>query len=93
MYLSSMLFMLPFENISLPSFRPDDMKWAPGKIAAAEVEAVVELAVTSKIAFYVLASLFRVTFLLVASSAASLFILLLFCFSVPVFFVNAFAFQ
>ena len=82
--LSAMLFMFPFENITVSSFIPDDRKWASGAIADAAAE-VVEGVATKKTAASGVDSFLGVTGWLVASFASSLFISLLFSFGVPVF--------
>ena len=84
MSLSAMLFMFPFKNIPVSSFRPDDRKWASG--AMPEVaEAVVLVAVVAKTAASELDSFSRVMGQLVASFTTSSFILIVLRFNVPVF--------
>ena len=82
--LSAILFMFPFENISVSSFSPYDRKWASGPMAKT-VAVVATGAVGAKTAAYGAASLSRVTGLLVAFSLDLSFIFLLLCFSVPFF--------
>ena len=76
-----MFFMFPFENFSVSSFSPDYRKWESGAIA---VSVAVGSAVEKMAASWV-ASLLSITGRSVASFVASSFMLLLLCFSVPVF--------
>ena len=78
--LSSMFFMLPFENISVTSFSPDDRKWEFWEMAEAKGAAAAAVAAGSMVAKTVasgVASLSRVTVQLVASFAMSSFISLI----------------
>ena len=84
-YLSAILFMLPFENSSVSNFIPDDRKWASGAMSEAKVATVAMGTAAAKTVAYGVDSFSRVTDFLVASFTASSFISLLLCFSVPVF--------
>ena len=91
--LLAMILMLPFENISVSIFSPDDKKWSSGEMVETTAVAVAAGATEAKNMASIVASWSRVEVWLVASFAALLFILLILCFSVQVFFINVFSFK
>ena len=76
---------VPFQNISVSSFSPDDRKWASEAMVESETAEVMTGATEVKTLVSGLSSLSRLTGWLVAPFVASFFISLLSCFCVPVF--------
>ena len=91
--LSDIVFMLPFKNISVSTFSPDDRKWASGAMAEAET-AVTTGAAAEKTTASGVDSLLRVKVQSILYFYLSLFISLIFCFIVTIFVsTNVFVFQ
>ena len=78
--LISNVIYIPFQNSPVSSFIPDNRKWASGAMREVAAAAAVVVEEASGVD-----SLSGVTGWLVVPFAASLFILLIFCFCVPIF--------
>ena len=83
----------PFRKYLSVHFSPDDKKWSSGEMVETTAVAVAAGATEAKNMASIVASWSRVEVWLVASFAALLFILLILCFSVQVFFINVFSFK